>query len=91
MIANELNRAGNWISRGTNRGEVKLCYERALELLWLTLASTTEYSRLRELARFQEVLASLYLQDSPEFEKNLQAKTVLISLSSESFSLLNPQ
>jgi hypothetical protein len=91
MIANELNRAGNWISKATSPDEVKLCYERALELLLLTKTAARGTSRLRELARFQEVLASLYLQDSPELEKNLQAKKVLIALSGESFSLLNPR
>ena len=91
MIANELNRAGTWISRGTDPREVKLCYERALELVCLTLSTATGYSRLRELARFKEILASLYLQESPKLEQNHQAKDVLISLSSESFSLLNPR
>lgn len=90
MIANELNRAGNWIKKGTSPDEVKLCYERALELLFLTMTAAKGTSRLRELARFQEVLAALYLQNSPELEENLRANQVLISLSAESFSLLNP-
>lgn len=59
MIANELNRAGNWVSKGTAPEAVRFCYERALELLCLTMEAATGYARRHELARFKEVLASL--------------------------------
>ena len=89
MIGNELNRAKNLIP-GESFHEVKLCYERALELLYLTIMCSKKYTQIFELARLKEVIAGLYIQKAPSLEKNNLVFSLLISLSSESYSLLHP-
>lgn len=89
MIGNELNRAKNWISKEDFQA-VKLCYERALELLYLTIVCSKKYTQIFELARLKEVIAGLYIQKVPSLEKNILVSRLLISLSSESYSLLHP-
>jgi hypothetical protein len=89
MIGNELNRAKNLISRESFT-EVKLCYERALELLYLTIVCSKKYTQIFELERLKEVIAELYIQKVPSLEKNNLVFSSLISLSSESYSLLHP-
>ena len=64
MIANELNRAKNWIKKQETK-HVNACYERALELTDLTGEDQKwQGHSLRELRRFREILAALYI--SPE-------------------------
>jgi hypothetical protein len=89
MIANELNRAKNWIKK-KDYIEVRLCYERAFELLYLTISNVTKRSRRLELIRLKEVLAELYSSDHYLVNKNSQLYNVTISLSSESYNMLNP-
>ncbi len=89
MIGNELNRAKNWIAK-KDFEEVKLCYERALELLFLTIACEEKRARIFELVRLKEVLCGLYIDKSPTVEKNSLIFNTLISLSEESYSLLHP-
>ena len=89
MIASELNRAKNWIIRN-DIAEAKLCYERAFELLYLTIACATKRTRRFELCRFKELLAGLYINKMPSLEKNTPLYIVLLSLSRESFALLKP-
>ena len=60
MIANELNRAKNWIIKD-DLEEVTNCYERAFELLDLTISLTARKNLLRELLRFREMLAIQYI------------------------------
>ena len=88
MIANELNRANKWIEKGDFL-EVKFCYERAFELLYLTIEVLEDKRKLKELLRFKEVLAMLYNQKRPKSEDNLKLLNVLILLDKESFLLLN--
>ena len=88
MIGNELNRAKNWIIRKDFQ-EVGLCYERAFELLYLTIACAKKKSRIYELSRFKEVLSSLFLEELPSIENNIKVYNTLISLSGESYSLLH--
>ncbi|HQO38820.1 MAG TPA: hypothetical protein PK107_08415 [Candidatus Omnitrophota bacterium] len=88
MIANELNRAGAWLEK-SDVDEAKRCYERALELTWLTIGLQTEPGRIRELARFNEVLAGLYAEASPRFEDNALLLNALIMLDRGSYAALN--
>jgi hypothetical protein len=83
------DRAKNLISRESFR-DVKLCYERALELLSLTIACSGRYTQIFELASLKEVIAGLYIQKVPSLGKNNLVFRLLISLSSESYSLLHP-
>ncbi|MBI5682133.1 MAG: hypothetical protein HZC45_03035 [Deltaproteobacteria bacterium] len=87
MIANELNRAGNWIEKG-DFVEVRYCYERAFELLYLTIATLSRKNKLRELVRFKETLAGLYIKKIPIIKENLSLLNVLVSLDKDSFSFL---
>jgi hypothetical protein len=71
MIANELNRAKNWLIKN-DLAEVKNCYERAFELLDLTINTTANKylllkenkykNQLRELLRFREMFAEQYIK-----------------------------
>jgi len=88
MIANELNRAGNWLKKN-DVTEVKLCYERALELLYLTISVLKDNRKLKELLRFQEMLAHLYTNTDAAAKDNAALLKVLISLDKDSFALLN--
>ena len=91
MVANELGRAGSAMTAG-DPAEVKRCYERALELLCLTIEVAPRRRALRrELCRFKEVLASLYVSEEPSFHDNQIAQSVLISLSPEAYAMLHPR
>jgi len=58
-IGSEVERAINW--RNKNNAEYsRLAFERALELLDLTLSCNHVFSRLKELARLREVLADYF-------------------------------
>ncbi|MCX5687652.1 MAG: hypothetical protein NTV71_03285 [Candidatus Omnitrophica bacterium] len=84
MIANELNRAKNWISK-KDSGELILCYERAFELLYLTVEVLKDKRKLRELLRFKEMLAMLYVKKLPAPEENRVLLKTLLSLDRDSF------
>jgi hypothetical protein len=88
MIANELNRAGNWLKKDDST-EVRLCYERAFELLYLTISALKDNRKLKELLRFQEMLAYLYTNIDAAVKENSALLKALISLDKDSFALLN--
>ena len=87
MVANELHRANKWIEKG-DFSEVKLCYERAFELLYLTVEIPPKERKLRELLRFKEMLALLYVKKKPLLSENKSLEKVLILLDKESFAQL---
>ncbi|MFH1540480.1 MAG: hypothetical protein ABID79_01320 [Elusimicrobiota bacterium] len=87
MIANELNRAKNWIIKNDSQ-EVKNCYERAFELIDLTVAVSTGKNLLREFLRFREILAQLYSEKENNAEMNQKLYNVLLLLNKESYNLL---
>jgi hypothetical protein len=88
-IASELNRAGNWIKQG-DVSNVNLCYERAFELVDLTVADPKWKGRTRELLRFRETLAELYLQVEKDGGLNTLLFKTLVTMRSESRNLLDP-
>lgn len=85
MIANELNRAKNWFLR-SDLEEVNNCYERAFELLDLTISLATRKNLVKELLRFREIFALQYLNaKNPEdiqknFIQNQKLFNALLSL-----------
>lgn len=89
MVANELNRAGHSLER-SDPEEARVSYERALELIQLTLCVARGASRLRELARAKEVIAGLYLEENPCPKQNLVLQSLLVGLSPKAYSMLNP-
>lgn len=58
-IGSEVERALNWQSKN-NAAYSQKAYERALELLDLTLESTKKFSRLKELTRLREALVDYF-------------------------------
>ncbi|PIU65758.1 MAG: hypothetical protein COS84_06505 [Armatimonadetes bacterium CG07_land_8_20_14_0_80_40_9] len=87
MIANELNRAKNWIIKG-DLEEVINCYERAFELLDLTISLTTRKNLLKELLRFREMLAVQYISKQKDIALNQKLFNVLLSLDKDSYNIL---
>jgi len=79
MIANELNRAQNWIEKNDTE-EVNNCYERAMELLDLTIAMKYRKNRMRELLLAREVLAGLYIEKQKNGKTNRLLKEIIIKL-----------
>jgi hypothetical protein len=67
MIANEMHR-GSALLRRRDAGRVRTCYERVLQLVDLTVRVRAERSFLRELLRWRELVAALYLEDLPRLE-----------------------
>ncbi|RKY31609.1 MAG: hypothetical protein DRP68_04770 [Candidatus Omnitrophota bacterium] len=86
MIATEFVRAKNWIEK-EDFEEVKHCYERALELLDLTL-NTVKGNLLREFCRFREIVALSYQEKAFTQDSNQRLYITLLSLNKDSFNLL---
>jgi len=61
MIANEMNR-GRSIMRREDAERLRSCYERVLRLVDLTVEVERARGLRRELLRFRELVAGLYLQ-----------------------------
>lgn len=87
MIANELNRAKNWILKNDYQ-EVKNCYERAFELIDLTVSVSVGKRILKELLRFREVFAEFYLKKTNDIVINQKLYNTLLLLDKESYNLL---
>ena len=84
MIANELNRAKNWIENNDIE-KVKTCYERAFELFYLTIACLKDKRKLKELLRAKEMLGALYIEKMPNPDENIALLKALLSLDKDSF------
>ena len=82
MIANEINRAKHCCLKSDFNG-VKRAYERALELVWLTLECTGERNRRKELLRWKEVLLSEYITDKKSCERTISILKILLLLTPE--------
>ncbi len=79
MIAAELNRAKHWIEKKDFRN-VDLCYERAFELLDITVGDPKWKRRTRELMRFREMLAEQYARPQKDGAMNFLLYKTLIAL-----------
>ncbi len=78
MIANEMNRLRRLLDQGPEAR--RRAYERVLRLTDLTLEETDRRGLRRELARWRDLVAALYLQDEPESEPHLRAFRALLLL-----------
>lgn len=58
-VGSEIERALNWRAKG-NPDYARRAFERALELMDLTLASAQGYARLKELARAREAMVDYF-------------------------------
>ncbi|OPX26825.1 MAG: hypothetical protein B1H05_01605 [Candidatus Cloacimonas sp. 4484_140] len=88
MIANEINRAKNWITK-KDFEKVSYCHERAFELIDLTVDSFKNKSLIRELLRFRELIATEYVYRVNNDEQNMKLFKVLLSLNLESYNIYN--
>ena len=87
MVANELNRAQNWISKNENN-ESNLAYERAFELIYLTVADQKWKSSRKEWLRLKETIGELYTQTKKDIHLNNLCLSLLTSFSTESYNML---
>ena len=65
MIANEMKRASA-LTTPADRGSRELAYERVLPLLDLTVATQSKPTLRRELLRWRDLIAALYLAKEVE-------------------------
>ena len=65
MIGNELNRASHLLDQA-EWDHVRRGYERVLRLTDLTIAGATSRTRRRELLRWRDLVAALYLEPQPD-------------------------
>jgi deoxyribodipyrimidine photolyase-like uncharacterized protein len=79
MIANELQRAGNWIHK-KDWEEAAQAYERAFELVDLTVESANNNNFIKEILRWRELLAMLYSSKGYEATTNNKLLSALITL-----------
>jgi hypothetical protein len=77
MISNDLSRAGNWM--GPADGELRRdAYARALVLTDLTAAGNHRLAFRRELLRWRDLLAQLYLDPEPQPGRNAELLRALL-------------
>lgn len=83
MIANEMNRAGQLTLAGDEQRR-RHAYERVLKLVDLTVEANPARGLRRELLRWRDLAAELYLADRPEAERHRAAFKCLLLFRPES-------
>jgi len=79
MIGNEMNRASRLQSSGDKASRV-LAYERILRLVDLTVEARTEPGLRRELLRWRDLIAALYVRSEPDGVAHRSALRALLLL-----------
>lgn len=79
MIANEMNRVWGALSSG-RAGSARAGYERALRLTDLTVACASLRGFRRELLRWRDLIAVLYVEDEPDPAAHRDAFRALLML-----------
>jgi hypothetical protein len=79
MIANEMNRNGRLLD-AEGSGPRLRGYERILRLTDLTVAVQSRAALRRELLRWRDLIAALYIAEAPEPEAHRAAFRVLLQL-----------
>lgn len=79
MIGNEMNRASRFVHGGQAEA-LRRGYERALRLTDLTVACRPRPALRRELLRWREVLAELYVSELADPTRHRAAFRVLLQL-----------
>jgi hypothetical protein len=82
MIGNEMNRGLFHLERHA-REMARGSYERVLNLVDLTVGSPISRSRRRELLRWRDLVASLYLEDEPSADRHIEAFRCLLRMTPE--------
>ena len=79
MIANEMQRGRNALKLGEVES-ARLGYERVLRLVDLTVAVTARTGLLRELLRWRDLVAELYLAEAPDLQHHEEVERCLLLL-----------
>ena len=82
MIANEMNRASSLLRSG-DIVRTKNCYERVLQLTDLTVGVQTKSTLRRELLRWRDLIAQLYVEDTARPKEHRQAFRCLLYFTRE--------
>ncbi len=82
MIANEMHRAGKLTARGDDARRAN-AYERVLQLTDLTIQTATRTALRRELLRWRDEVASLYIQPSSDSAGHTAAWRCLLRFTPE--------
>jgi hypothetical protein len=77
MIANEMNRAGQ-LFEPADRGRLLSSYERVLRLTDLTVATRPLPTLRRELLRWRDLIAALYVSAEPSVADHREAFRCLL-------------
>lgn len=77
MIGNEMNRASRWM-RPEDWSHLELCYERVLRLVDLTVEVNSRPTLRRELLRWRDIIAELYVQSEPDSSAHKAAFRTLL-------------
>ena len=88
MIACEISRAKHWIQKGDWEA-VNDCYERAFELLDLTVSLIDKKNKRKEFLRLREVIASQYISEEKDLGTNELIFQSLLLLNPESYAMEN--
>ena len=80
MIANEMNRATRLMAVEDGRSR-NLAYERVLRLADLTVEVNRQRNLRRELLRWRDLVAALYLANEPDVRAHHDALRCLLQLS----------
>jgi hypothetical protein len=72
MIGNEMNRASRW-KADQDWPSLQLSYERVLRLVDLTVEVQTKPTLRRELLRWRDLIAALYIGSSPNPQEHASA------------------
>jgi len=79
MIANEMNRASSLFG-ADGVASLRLCYERVLRLVDLTVETRDRRGLRRELLRWRDLVAELYVADQPSRVDHTAAFRCLLQL-----------
>jgi hypothetical protein len=88
MIANEMNRAGRLMGDG-DAASRRLAYERILRLADLTIAVAERRAVRRELLRWRDLVAALYLETEARPDDHRMAFRALLQQTPESALQIN--
>ena len=78
MIGNEMNRAGKLFGTG-DEDRQRSAYERVLNLADLTVRATVRRSLRRELLRWRDLVAQLYLAAEPQAHRSAFRALLLLN------------
>ena len=79
MIANEMNR-GSKLFAPRDRPRLTAAYERTLRLLDLTVETRPRHGLCRELLRWRDLVAELYVSPAPDPARHSQVFRALLQL-----------